>query len=108
MISFRELIETDHVTVFDGAMGTQLYAKGVYINRSYDELNLTAPDLVRAVHEEYVRAGAEVIETNTFGATHHKLQQYGLEKQLREINAAAARLARDASDGRAYVAGAIG
>src|ERR687890_2152453 len=108
MIPFRELIETDHVTVFDGAMGTQLYAKGVYINRSYDELNLTQPDLVRAVHEEYVRAGAEVIETNTFGATHHKLQQYGLEKQLREINVAAARLARDAADGRAYVAGAIG
>jgi methionine synthase I (cobalamin-dependent) len=58
MITFRELLDSDHVTVFDGAMGTQLYAKGVYINRSYDELNLTQPDLVRAVHEEYVRAGA--------------------------------------------------
>jgi homocysteine S-methyltransferase len=108
MISFRELIETDHVTVFDGAMGTQLYAKGVYINRSYDELNLTNPDLVRAVHEEYVRAGAEVIETNTFTATAHKLQQYGLEGRLREINATAARLAREAAGGRAYVAGAVG
>src|SRR5918998_1311691 len=108
MDNFRELLSSDHVTVFDGAMGSMLYTKGVYINRSYDELNLTAPDLVRSVHEEYVRAGAEVIETNTFGATHHKLQQYGLEKQLREINAAAARLARDAADGRAYVAGAIG
>src|SRR5215211_3988388 len=108
MISFRELIETDHVTVFDGAMGTQLYAKGVYINRSYDELNLTHPDLVRAVHEEYVRAGAEVIETNTFTATAHKLQQYGLEGRLREINATAARLAREAAGGRAYVAGAMG
>src|SRR5919205_276667 len=59
MDNFRELLESDHVTVFDGAMGTQLYAKGVYINRSYDELNLTQPDLVRSVHEEYVRAGAE-------------------------------------------------
>src|SRR5919107_1990024 len=108
MDNFRDLLASDHITVFDGAMGTMLYAKGVYINRSYDELNLTAPDLVRSVHEEYVRAGAEVIETNTFGATHHKLQQYGLEKQLREINVAAARLARDAADGRAYVAGAIG
>ncbi|HEX8149471.1 MAG TPA: bifunctional homocysteine S-methyltransferase/methylenetetrahydrofolate reductase [Pyrinomonadaceae bacterium] len=108
MISFRELIETDHVTVFDGAMGTQLYAKGVYINRSYDELNLTHPDLVRAVHEEYVRAGAEVIETNTFTATAHKLQQYGLEGRLREINATAARLAREAACGSCYVAGAIG
>jgi homocysteine S-methyltransferase len=108
MISFRELIETDHVTVFDGAMGTQLYAKGVYINRSYDELNLTHPDLVRAVHEEYVRAGAEVIETNTFTATAHKLQQYGLEGRLREINATAARLAREAAGGSCYVAGAVG
>ncbi len=108
MISFRELIETDHVTVFDGAMGTQLYAKGVYINRSYDELNLTNPDLVRAVHEEYVRAGAEVIETNTFTATAHKLQQYGLDGRLREINATAARLAREAAGERAYVAGAMG
>src|ERR687894_2089726 len=108
MINFRDLLSSDHITVFDGAMGSMLYAKGVYINRSYDVLNLTAPDLVRTVHEEYVRAGAEVIETNTFGATHHKLQQYGLEKQLREINVAAARLAREASDGRAYVAGAVG
>jgi methionine synthase I (cobalamin-dependent)/5,10-methylenetetrahydrofolate reductase len=108
MIDFRELLESDHVTVFDGAMGTMLYAKGVYINRSYDELNLTNPDLVRAVHEEYVRAGAEVIETNTFTATAHKLQQYGLEGRLREINIAAARLAREASEGRSYVAGAIG
>src|SRR3712207_4193960 len=95
MDNFRELLESDHVTVFDGAMGTQLYAKGVYINRSYDELNLTSPDLVRTVHEEYVRAGAEVIETNTFTATAHKLSQYGLDSRLREINVTAARLARD-------------
>src|SRR5918997_6608540 len=108
MDNFRDLLSTNHITVFDGAMGSMLYAKGVYINRSYDELNLTAPDLVRAVHEEYVRAGAEVVETNTFGATAHKLQQYGLEKQLREINLAAARLAREAADERAYVAGAVG
>src|ERR671927_53376 len=108
MDNFRSLLETDEVHVFDGAMGTMLYAKGVYINRSYDELNLTNPDLVRAVHEEYVRAGAEVIETNTFTATAHKLQQYGLEGRLREINATAARLAREAAGGRAYVAGAVG
>src|SRR5919205_4512941 len=108
MISFRELLESDRVTVFDGAMGTQLYAKGVYINRSYDELNLTNPDLVRAVHEEYVRAGAEVIETNTFTATAHKLQQYGLESRLRDINVSAARLAREAAGGSCYVAGAVG
>src|SRR5947209_2654639 len=108
MDDFKELIESDHIAVFDGAMGTMLYSKGVYINRSYDELNLTNPDLVRAVHEEYVRAGAEVIETNTFTATAHKLQQYGLEGRLRDINVAAARIAREAACGRCYVAGAVG
>jgi homocysteine S-methyltransferase len=108
MEKFLDLIESDRVTVFDGAMGTMLYAKGVYINRSYDELNITNPDLVKEVHAEYIRAGAEVIETNTFGATAHKLQQYGLEKSLRQINIAAARLAREVAGDRALVAGAIG
>src|SRR5437588_1583558 len=108
MENFRSFLDTDDVHVFDGAMGTMLYAKGVYINRSYDELNLTNPDLVREVHEEYVRAGAEVLETNTFGATAHNLQQYGLDAKLRAINVAAARLAREAAGARAYVAGAIG
>jgi homocysteine S-methyltransferase len=108
MENFRELLERDDVSVFDGAMGTMLYAKGVYINRSYDELNLTSPDLVREVHEEYIRAGADIIETNTFGATAHKLQQYGLEGSLRLINIAAARIAREAAGERAYVAGAVG
>ena len=79
MKNFRELLESDSVFVFDGAMGTRLYDKGVYINRSYDELNLTSPDLVREVHAEYVKAGAEIIETNSFGASRHKLQPYGLE-----------------------------
>ena len=108
MENFRELLESDHITVFDGAMGTMLYSKGVYINRSYDELNLTNPDLVREVYEEYIRAGAEIIETNTFGASAHKLQQYGLEGSLRLINVAAARIARQAAGERCYVAGAIG
>ncbi|GAC1400526.1 MAG: bifunctional homocysteine S-methyltransferase/methylenetetrahydrofolate reductase [Pyrinomonadaceae bacterium] len=109
MINFRELLADDaHITVFDGAVGTLLYAKGIYINRSYDELNLTQPELVREVHEEYVRAGAEVIETNTFGATAHNLAQYGLEEKLRDINISAARIARVAAGERAFVAGAIG
>ena len=108
MRPFRELLESDSIFVFDGAMGTRLYDKGIYINRSYDELNLTAPDLVREVHEEYVRAGADVIETNSFGATRHKLQPYGLEEKVREINTAAARLAREAAGDKALVAGAIG
>ncbi len=108
MKNFREILESEHVYVFDGAVGTRLYDKGVYINRSYDELNLTAPDLVREVHEEYVKAGAEIIETNTFGATRYKLQPYGLETKVREMNLAAVRIAREAADDRAFVAGAIG
>ena len=108
MEPFRELLETDRIHVVDGAMGTMLYAKGVYINRCYDELNLSNPDLVREIHTEYIRVGADIIETNTFGATAHKLQQYGLEANLHEINALAARIAREAAGDRAYVAGAIG
>ncbi len=108
MENFRELIGRDGIHVFDGAMGTMLYAKGVYINRSYDELNLSNPDLVREVHSEYVRAGAEILETNTFGATAHNLQQYGLEGSLRLINIAAARIAREAACERCHVAGAVG
>lgn len=108
MKNFRDLLESDHVYLFDGAMGTRLYDKGVYINRSYDELNLAAPDLVREVHEEYVGAGADIIETNTFGATRHHLQSYGLESKLYDINVAAVRLAREAAGERVFVAGAIG
>src|SRR5438270_12449746 len=108
MHNFRELIESDRAYIFDGAMGTMLYSKGIYINRSYDELNLVAADLVREVHAEYVRAGAEIIETNTFGATVNKLQPYGLESSLREINIKAARIAREAAGNRAFVAGAVG
>src|SRR5690242_4463827 len=108
MDSFRNVLDSDRIHVVDGAMGTMLYAKGVYINRCYDELNLSSPDLVHEIHCEYIRAGADIIETNTFGATAHKLQQYGLEANLHEINALAAKLAREAAGDRAYVAGAIG
>jgi methionine synthase I (cobalamin-dependent)/5,10-methylenetetrahydrofolate reductase len=108
MQTFQEILSSDRILVVDGAMGTMLYAKGVYINRCYDELNLSSPDLVREIHTEYIRAGADIIETNTFGATAHKLQQYGLEANLHEINAIAARVAREAAGERAYVAGAIG
>ncbi len=108
MKNFRDILDGDGIYVFDGAMGTMLYAKGVYINRSYDELNITAPDLVREVHAEYCRAGADILETNTFGATIPKLQQYGLEGLMREINIAGARLAREATGDDCYVAGAVG
>ena len=76
------LVDPERIVVFDGAMGTMLYAKGVFINQCYDELNARAPELVRGVHEEYVRAGAEVLETNSFGANRVKLTQHGLESQV--------------------------
>jgi homocysteine S-methyltransferase len=102
------LLDPERVVVFDGAMGTMLYAKGVFINQCYDELNLRAPDLVRAVHAAYAKAGAEVLETNTFGANRVKLSQYGLESQVQEINRAAARVAREVAGDDHLVAGAVG
>jgi homocysteine S-methyltransferase len=102
------LIDPDRVVLFDGAMGTMLYARGVYINQCYDELNVRAPDLVREVHAEYVAAGAEVLETNTFGANRMKLEQYGLADRVRELNRAGAELARAAIGDRGLVAGAVG
>ncbi|MFV0388894.1 MAG: bifunctional homocysteine S-methyltransferase/methylenetetrahydrofolate reductase [Pyrinomonadaceae bacterium] len=108
MKDFRELLNDENTYVFDGAVGTRFYDKGIYINKSYDELNITMPDLVSEVHDEYVAAGADIIETNTFGATRHKLQQYGLENRLHEINVRAAQIARKSAGERIYVAGAIG
>jgi methionine synthase / methylenetetrahydrofolate reductase (NADH) len=89
-------------------MGTMLYAKGVFINRSFDALNLAQPDLVCEVHREYIRAGADVIETNTFGANAVKLAAFGLADKLVDVNVAGARLARQAARSQVYVAGAIG
>jgi len=102
------LLDPDRVVLFDGAMGTMLYSRGVYINQCYDELNVRSPDLVREVHAEYVAAGAEVLETNTFGANRLKLEQYGLADRVRELNRAGAQLARAAAGDRGLVAGAVG
>lgn len=104
----QRLLDPNQVVVFDGATGTMLYAKGVFINQCYDELNLRAPDLVREVHRAYVRAGAEIIETNTFGASRTKLTPYGLESQVHEINRAAAAIAREEAGENVLVAGAVG
>jgi methionine synthase / methylenetetrahydrofolate reductase(NADPH) len=104
---FLEAID-ERVLVCDGAMGTLLYAKGVFINRCFDGLNLTQPALVGEVHAEYVQAGADVIETNTFGANRIKLASFGLGDKVQAINAEGAKVARAAAKGRAYVAGAIG
>ena len=93
----RDLLADGRVHVVDGAMGTMLYGRGVFLNVCYDELNLRQPDLVRDIHREYVRAGAELLETNTFGANPLKLATHGLAGETERINAAAAALAREAA-----------
>jgi methionine synthase I (cobalamin-dependent)/5,10-methylenetetrahydrofolate reductase len=99
----------------DGAMGTMLYSCGVFINRCYDELNVTQPETVRSVHEQYLQAGAEVIETNTFGANAFRLERFGLRDKVEEFNLAGAAIARQCADAlmekqaaKAFVAGAVG
>ncbi|HUD13544.1 MAG TPA: bifunctional homocysteine S-methyltransferase/methylenetetrahydrofolate reductase [Terracidiphilus sp.] len=99
----------------DGAMGTVLYARGIFINRCYDDLNLTDPGLILSIHEEYLQSGAEILETNTFGANSFRLARHGLAGKVAEINAAGVRLARQAVEhlkdkqaGEAWVAGSIG
>ena len=96
------------VLVCDGAMGTMLYAKGIFLNRSFDELNLTQADLVADVHQAYIRAGADVVETNTFGANRVKLGAFGLAERVADLNEEGARIARHAARDCAYVAGALG
>lgn len=93
----------------DGAMGTLLYAKGVFINRCYDELNLSQPDLIRGIHHDYLQAGAEIIETNTFGANSFRLARHSLADKVKETNRAGARLAREAAKSfDVWVAGSVG
>jgi methionine synthase I (cobalamin-dependent) len=114
MAQFADIFSSRPVLA-DGAMGTVLYARGVFINRCYDELNLSDPNLILSVHEEYLQAGAEILETNTFGANKFRLTRHGLASKVAEINAAGVKLARQAVDhlqekqaGTAYVAGSIG
>ena len=107
MLKFMDAL-AERVLVCDGAMGTMLYSRGVFINKSFDAMNLTQGPLVEAVHQEYVLAGADILETNTFGANRIKLASFGLADRLREINVAGAQIARRAAGDRAYVAGAIG
>jgi methionine synthase I (cobalamin-dependent)/5,10-methylenetetrahydrofolate reductase len=93
----------------DGAMGTLLYAKGIFINRSYDELNLSQPDLIRGIHHDYLQAGAEIIETNTFGANSFRLARHSVADKVRDINRAGVRLAREAAKSfDVWVAGSVG
>jgi methionine synthase I (cobalamin-dependent)/5,10-methylenetetrahydrofolate reductase len=108
MRTLRDLIDDSRVHVLDGAMGTMLYGRGIFVNVCYDELSLSQPALVREVHEAYVHAGAEILETNTFGANPVKLSSHGLDEQTETINRAAVAVAREAAGTRALVAGAIG
>lgn len=94
--------------VCDGAMGTMLYARGVSLNRSFDELNLVSPHMVKEVHMGYVKAGAELLETNTFGANRFRLAKFDLAEKVREINLAGARLARESAGEDLYVGGSVG
>jgi homocysteine S-methyltransferase len=94
--------------VLDGAMGTQLYERGVLYSTCFEELNISRPELLIQVHEAYLRAGATILETNTFGANTMRLEKHGLSSRVRAINEAGVKVARDAAGGRAYVAGAIG
>lgn len=98
----------DNVVLFDGAMGTALYARGIFVNRCYDELNLSKPDLVKEIHQAYIQAGADVIETNTFGANRFKLKAHGYSEELPIINLRGAQIAREVAGEELWVAGSVG
>lgn len=104
---FREMINAGPV-LFDGGMGTELYKRGIYINKCFDELNLTNPALVASVHEAYIAAGAEIIETNTFGANPKKLERYSLGNECERINSEGVRIAKSVARGETLVAGSVG
>lgn len=106
-LTIGELLEKGPV-VFDGAMGTLLYSRGVFINRNFDELNVSRPDMVEKAHADYLAAGAMVLTTNTFGANGVRLAGHGLAGKVREINAAGTKIARDVAGQNALVAGSIG
>jgi len=106
--NLRQMIDDGRIHVLDGAMGTMLYQRGVFVNVCYDDLNRQRPDLIREIHQKYVAAGAEILETNTFGANPVKLGEFGLSADVAEINRVAAKLAVEAADGAASVVGAIG
>lgn len=108
--TLRELLnKKDHILIFDGAMGTYLYQKGVYINVCYEQLNISNPELIKSVHQEYIHAGAEIIKTNTFGANRFKLSNAGLENQIGDIIKNGVLIAREAAqNSNTFVAGDIG
>jgi methionine synthase / methylenetetrahydrofolate reductase(NADPH) len=104
---FLEFVK-NNIVLMDGAMGTEIYARGIFINTCYDELNLTNPKMIKEIHKSYVEAGADIIETNTFGANRIKLQKHALEEKVHAINYQGAKIAREVAGDDIYVAGSIG
>ncbi len=96
------------ILVFDGAMGSLLYERGVFVTQNFEQLNVTRPDVVRRIHADYLEAGAQVLQTNTFGANRVSLERHGLVGEARSLNLAGARIAREIAGEHAYVAGSIG
>ncbi|MFN3780636.1 MAG: homocysteine S-methyltransferase family protein, partial [Candidatus Kapaibacteriota bacterium] len=107
MESFLDLIKRK-VVLFDGGMGTELYRRGIFINRCFEETNIRSPELVKQIHNEYINSGAEVIETNTFGANRFKLKRFNLQEKLYDIVYSGAKIAKEVAGGNVYVAGSIG
>jgi len=105
---FAEALRSEGPLLFDGATGSLLYERGIFLNRCYDELAVSQPELITRVHRDYLEAGADIIETNTFGANRLALARHGFSEQIEEINRAAVRLAREVARDRAWVAGAVG
>jgi len=96
------------ILVLDGAMGSLLYERGVFVTQNFEQLNVARPDIVKKIHADYLAAGAQVIETNTFGANRFRLERYGLVNEVRNFNVAGARIAREVAGDAAYVGGSIG
>jgi 5-methyltetrahydrofolate--homocysteine methyltransferase len=107
-MNFRERLKEEEVIICDGAMGTLLYSLGIPLGSPVEEVNLSNPELVKELHKQYISAGAELIETNTFRANRLKLEKYGLKDKVREINIKGVEIAKRASEGKAFVAGSIG
>lgn len=98
----------ESLLVFDGAMGSLLYERGVFVTQNFEQLNVTRPDVVRKIHADYLAAGAQVIESNTYGANRFCLERHGLVGEVRAFNLAGARIAREIAGASAYVGGSIG
>src|SRR5215471_13610313 len=103
---FREAMQS--LLVFDGAMGSLLYERGVFVTQNFEQLNVARPDIVKRIHADYVDAGAHVIQTNTFGANRYCLERHGLVGQVHAYNLAGARIAREVAGESVYVGGSIG